>query len=67
MKSFTEFLSEGKKLRVFDFDDTLAKTDSGVIVRHKKTGNTRRLSSGEFAKFGPDDDEELDFSEFNEV
>jgi HAD superfamily hydrolase (TIGR01509 family) len=67
MISFLQYISEGKKVRVFDFDDTLAKTDSGVIVRHKKTGNTRRLSSGEFARFGPDDDEELDFSEFNQV
>jgi len=62
-----EPVNEARKIRVFDFDDTLAKTDSGVIVRHKKTGNTRKLSSGEYAKFGPDDEEELDFSEFNKV
>ena len=61
-------ISEAKKnLHVFDFDDTLAKTKSGVSVRNKKTGETRRLNSGEFASFAPEDDHELDFSEFNQV
>lgn len=61
-------ISEAKKnLHVFDFDDTLAKTKSGVSVRNKKTGESRRLNSGEFASFAPEDEHELDFSEFNQV
>ena len=62
-------ISEAKKhLHVFDFDDTLVKkTGSTVNVRNKKTGETRKLSSGEFASFKPEDDHELDFSGFNTV
>jgi hypothetical protein len=62
-------ITEGKKhLHVFDFDDTLVKkTKSQVFVRNKKTGETRALSSGEFAQFKPEDDHELDFSGFKSV
>lgn len=68
MKSFIWFLNEERKVRVFDFDDTLVKkTKSKVVVRHKKTGETRELSSGEFASFKPEDDHELDFSGFAHV
>ena len=60
-------VNEAKNLHVFDFDDTLAKTKSGVSVRNKKTGETRKLNSGEFASFAPEDEHELDFSDFNKV
>jgi hypothetical protein len=62
-------VNEAKKhLHVFDFDDTLVKkTKSQVVVRNKKTGETRALSSGEFAQFKPEDDHELDFSAFKSV
>ena len=56
-----------KNLHAFDFDDTLARTKSGVKVRNKKTGESRRLNSGEFASFKPEDDHELDFTEFHKV
>lgn len=61
-------ITEAKRnLHVFDFDDTLARTKSGVKVRNKKTGETKRLNSGEFASFSPQDAHELDFTEFNKV
>jgi len=68
MKSFINFLKEARKVRVFDFDDTLVKkTKSKVIIRNKKTGETKELTSGEFASFKPEDDHELDFSGFAHV
>jgi hypothetical protein len=70
MISFLKFLSEAKhkKIRVFDFDDTLVKkTRSKVKVRNKETGQSVELSSGEFAKFSPEDKHELDFSDFHAV
>ena len=51
-------------LFIFDFDDTLALTDSHVRVI-RSTGKVDRLDSREFAKYRPSPGEMLDFSEFN--
>jgi hypothetical protein len=55
------------KLRVFDFDNTIANTSSSVIIKDKKSGKTRKLSSAEFARYRPAKHEESDFSEFSRV
>lgn len=64
-------LSSGKitspKLRVFDFDNTIANTSSSVIIKDKKTGKSRKLTSAEFARYKPAKHEETDFSEFSRV
>ena len=39
---------ESKKLRIFDFDDTLVKTNSFIYVTHKD-GKTSKLSPGQYA------------------
>jgi len=58
-----------KKAFVFDFDDTLATTDCGVIVRRPSGSGTRGLPVRKLtpAEFNTDvlaDGEEYDFSEF---
>lgn len=53
----------GKTLYIFDFDDTLMKSDARVEVLHG-TGDTSLLSSTEFAKYTPQLGDEFDFSEF---
>jgi hypothetical protein len=64
-------LSSGKitspKLRVFDFDNTIANTSSSVIIKDKKTGKSRKVTSAEFARYKPAKHEETDFSEFSRV
>ena len=58
-----------KKIRVFDFDDTLATTKSDVLFT-APDGTEGRLNAEEFAKQGKDLLEEgyvFDFSEFNKV
>ena len=40
---------ESKKLRVFDFDDTLVKTTSFIYVTNK--GKTRKLTPGQYALY----------------
>jgi hypothetical protein len=50
-------------LYIFDFDDTLAMTDSHVRVI-RSNGQVDRLDSREFAKYRPEPGDELDFSEF---
>lgn len=55
-----------KKLRIFDFDDTLALTDSAVkVVRNGKT--VMHLSSHEFKFYRLRSGEEFDLSGFEKV
>ena len=51
-------------LHVFDFDDTLIKSDSSVKISHKN-GSTSILSSEEYAKYKEEDGDIFDFSEFD--
>lgn len=55
-----------KPLYIFDFDDTLALTDSTVTV-HKDDGTELELNSREFAKYREEPGDELDFSGFLSV
>ena len=58
-----------KKIRVFDFDDTLATTKSDVLFT-TPDGNKGKLNAEEFAKQGKQLLEQgyvFDFSEFNKV
>jgi hypothetical protein len=58
-----------KKIRVFDFDDTLATTKSNVLYT-KPDGTEGKLTAEQFAKQGAQLLEEgytFDFSEFNKV
>jgi HAD superfamily hydrolase (TIGR01509 family) len=54
----------GRTLHVYDFDDTLVKTDTPIIVIDDE-GNTRELSSHEFAVYQKLPGEEFDFSKFD--
>ena len=54
------------KLYIFDFDDTLAMTDSHVRVL-RVNGDIDRLDSREFAKYRAEPGDSLDFSEFTEA
>ncbi len=51
-------------LYIFDFDDTLAMTNSHVRVL-RTSGEVDRLDSREFAKYRYSPGDELDFSEFS--
>ena len=55
---------EGKVLSVFDFDDTIAKSDAWVYVMR---GNriVKKLDPAEFAVYKPRPGEEFDFREFD--
>ena len=54
-----------KKLRVFDFDDTLVKTDSKIYVT--TDGKTKTLTPGEYAIYKPKSGDEFDYKDFNDV
>jgi len=58
--------AESKKLRVFDFDDTLVKTKSHIYVKHGD-GKESKLTPGEYAVYEPKSDDKFDFSDFEKV
>ena len=62
LENWRKFINEAK-LRVFDFDDTLAKTDSKIVL-HKPDGSTLVLSPAEYAVYEPEPDDQFDFSQF---
>jgi hypothetical protein len=59
-------LPKGKKLRVFDFDDTLVNTKSHIYITHGD-GKKSTLTPGEYAIYEPKSDDKFDFSDFEEV
>ena len=68
-KHLREFLETPiTKLRVFDFDDTLAHATARIVVRDTETGEEiRTLNQGELDTYEETEGEELDYSEFKEV
>ena len=55
-----------KKLRIFDFDDTLVKTKSHIYIKHKD-GKKSKLTPGEYAVYEPKKGDQFDFSDFEKV
>ena len=55
-----------KKLRIFDFDDTIAKSNSRVKVTHKD-GTVTMLTPGEYAVYDKMAGDTMDYSEFDKV
>jgi FMN phosphatase YigB (HAD superfamily) len=58
--------TENKKLRVFDFDDTLVKTTSFIYVTHRN-GMKTKMTPGQYAKYDARDGDEFDFKDFQQV
>tara|TARA_R110000796_G_scaffold123761_2_gene238155 strand:- start:11265 stop:11786 length:522 start_codon:yes stop_codon:yes gene_type:complete len=64
MIKLKDILLERRSLSVFDFDDTLAKTDSWIYVK-TPDGMEKQLDPGEFAVYNPKKGEEFDFRDFD--
>jgi hypothetical protein len=64
-KLFTE-LKTGKRLRVFDFDDTLAKMNATIYVNHRD-GSNSELNPAQFAVYEPIPGDDFDFTEFDRI
>ena len=58
--------ADSKKLRVFDFDDTLVQTNSNIYIKHKD-GKESKLTPGEYAIYEPKEGDKFDFSDFEKV
>ena len=59
----SEALGSGGKLRIFDFDDTLAETESMIYVK-KDSGEDLVLTPAEYAVYEKDPGDEFNFSDF---
>jgi FMN phosphatase YigB (HAD superfamily) len=57
---------ESKKLRVYDFDDTLVKTNSFIYVTHKD-GKTSKLTPGQYAIYKEQPGDKFDYRDFQQV
>ena len=55
-----------KVLRIFDFDDTLAKSVSYIYVKHKD-GTESKLDPAQYAKYEEKPGDEYDFRDFNRM
>lgn len=58
--------TESKNLRIFDFDDTLVKTNSYIYVTHKN-GMKSKLTPGQYAVYTEKPDDVYDFKDFEQV
>ncbi|NBU82963.1 MAG: hypothetical protein EBS55_15095, partial [Flavobacteriaceae bacterium] len=58
--------TEDKKLRIFDFDDTLVKTNSFIYVTHKD-GKKSKLSPGQYAVYKERPGDVFDYTDFQKV
>jgi phosphoglycolate phosphatase-like HAD superfamily hydrolase len=58
---------ESKKLRIFDFDDSIVTTTSYIYVNNEKTGKKFRLTPGEYAVYVPKPGDVFDYSDFQKV
>lgn len=65
IENWRQYLSESK-LRVFDFDDTIAKSDSNIYIT-TDTGEKITMTPTEYATHTMNPKYEYDFSEFDEV
>lgn len=59
-------LIESKKLRIFDFDDTLVKTTSFIYITHKD-GSKSKLTPGQYAIYNEKPGDVFDYSDFEKV
>lgn len=63
IKEFLIDVTNGNKLIVFDFDDTLVKTDSQVVVVHAD-GTKESLTPGQYSVYDKKPGDTLDYSAF---
>jgi HAD superfamily hydrolase (TIGR01509 family) len=58
--------TESKNLRIFDFDDTIVKTNSYIYVTHKN-GMKSKLTPGQYAVYTEKPGDIYDFKDFEQV
>lgn len=62
-----EIKSYKNKLYVFDFDDTLVKTDAMVGITNRNAQEKRWITPGEYAIYDKHQDDVFDFDQFDQL
>jgi FMN phosphatase YigB (HAD superfamily) len=57
---------ESNKLRVFDLDDTIVRTDSYIYIVHQN-GRKSKLTPGEYAVYNEKPGDKFDFTDFHSI
>jgi len=65
-KKFSKDKDKEQKLRIFDFDDTLAHVNATIYITHKD-GTEEELTPAEYAVYEPQPGDTSNFREFNAV
>lgn len=65
-KDEIKMLNEGRVLRVFDWDDTIGKSESNIYVKHKN-GTETKLTPAEYAVYNEKPGDKFDFRDFNKM
>lgn len=55
------------ELHVYDFDDTIVRTDSTIFIVNAQTGERHELHPHEFLKYQLNQDEQFDLSNFHTI
>lgn len=63
---YAEMSSRSRTLHVYDFDDTLVKTNTTIKII-KSDGTTQELTSREYVNYMPKPGDKLDFSNFDKL
>ena len=66
MIKLKNIINEGISLYVFDFDDTLARSDAFIYVK-KRNGQELTLDPAEYAVYKEEPGDEFDFRDFNKM
>lgn len=59
--------NDAEELHVYDFDDTLVRSDSTIFVVNTVTGERKELHPHEFHEYHLDKEEQFDLSDFQRV
>ena len=59
-------VEDQRRLRVFDFDDTLVKTDAKTVVTHAD-GTSEELTPGAYALYVPREGDVFDYTQFQQL
>jgi len=65
LERWSKFLNESK-LAVFDFDDTLAVSDSKIILT-KASGEVIKMTPAEYNVYAPVEGDSFDYSQFEDI
>ena len=65
LEKWNKFLNESK-LAVFDFDDTLAVSDSKIILT-KASGEVIEMTPAEYNVYAPEEGDSFDYSQFEDI